>query len=312
MTKPSTRKELKNFPRRQRKNSAQKQAIAPVQPSDSKEGIAPLAEHRDALAVSNALVTMPETASEPALELALDDPTQLNPEPLTEGAIAEKISAPSSVSRSEWHSAASFTVTVQHRLIEGQRAYQTVVQHLDSGETETWSELKTSQLQNWIETRLTPLDADSTPPSTPPAPEWLFETQTLRVKVNQLQITQPSQTASVMVIDQTHQAFLNSIQSGHPFALGVAFEIVGLESVHPTTPFTYVAQVYARHRHTGLTLPLSSVEVTELAGQGPYYQASFPQVMFEEPGLYRLQILVSLRQVKAPSGFFEIPLLQVI
>ncbi|MBD2461321.1 hypothetical protein H6G89_09705 [Oscillatoria sp. FACHB-1407] len=211
----------------------------------------------------------------------------------------------------EWETMTSFNVTVQSRTLANHTEYQTVIQQVDSHKTEIWSGIQTQPLSNWIATQL---DVNSTPTQSLPQAEveMVSVDYPLAVRIHQLEIKQPPTTGSVMIVDRTNQAFLNPIHSRQAFTLTVAFEVVGLEDVNPNASFAYTAQVYARHRYTGCISPLSSIEVTEIVGEAPTHKATFPELMFEDPGFYRLQVLVNVRQATAPSGYFEVPVLQVV
>ncbi|HEY9647252.1 MAG TPA: hypothetical protein V6C88_12820, partial [Chroococcidiopsis sp.] len=239
----------------------------------------------------------------------------------------------------DWQSVASFTLTVQRHVIDQRIDYQTVVHDIALDQTTTWSSVETTQLQDWITSYLTPLDTAQPahvstldePLSNPLSDDLskhLFGPQPLAIQIHQLQILQPphSQTSNQangntssqangyppMVVDRVNQAFLNSLQSHHPFSLTAEFELTGAAEISPTASFSYMAQVFARHRSTGHIIPLSRVVTTERVGQTRRYHASFPEMAIAEAGLYRLQVLVSLQQIKASSGYFEVPMLQVV
>jgi len=238
------------------------------------------------------LPTQESESSQPVIESA-DTETEGTLLPLTE--------------QSEWKPFASFKVEFQSSKREGQAEEQRIIVHdLKANTFQTWSEMDSNQIQQWMLDRVTEEsqqtsevdNAISAPPVT--------------IEITQLQILQPLQTERAMVIEKGDRLFPNAIISQKPFALNVSFSLAGLIAANLTQrEVVYYAQLYARNRVTGVISHLGDTELRKLIKEQLSYKTMLAEITLE-PGLYRLQIFVKLQDLPAIIGSFKVPLLQVV
>jgi hypothetical protein len=213
-----------------------------------------------------------------------------------------------SVEESEGLTLASFIVKFQTRQGEGRTEQQTVVCHRESDTTETWTGIEGEQLQQWMLERVR-----TTMQPEPVAEQPAAAATPLTVEITQLRAFQPPRTGMLMVIAEAGEGFSGFFTSGEPFALEVAFKLTGQTTANITLPqATYCVEVYARHRATGVKTSLGETQPHTLIATQTSYTTMLPDITLQQPGIYRLQVLVTLQGIRAIPGFLEIPLLQVI
>jgi len=215
----------------------------------------------------------------------------------------------------EWSSFASFTVELQRRVIGGQlEEKRTLVRHLETDQLKTWSEIEIQQLPQWmlkqlsiemrqpaVEQRQAGTEAES---SATPMP--------IVVEITQLRAFQPPKTEIPIVIDKTSQMFLGMLSRGKPFVLEINLQLAELTTAQmERQPITYYAQCYVRDRSTGFITHLGDTETGTLVEGQLSYIATLPETSLP-PGMYRLQVLLTIQGVPATPGFLEVPLLPVV
>jgi hypothetical protein len=213
----------------------------------------------------------------------------------------------SSTGSGEWQSFASFRIEFQSRQIKGQVEEQRILVHyLEGNQFQTWSDLESDRLQQWMldrigEGMLQPYEGERPDLALPVA-----------LEITQIQAFQPAQTARPMVVERGNRLFPNAFRSKQPWALEVAFRLTGLTAAHLTEKqVSYYAQFFARDRATDVVIHLGDTEPAPLIEGQLTYTAMLPEIMLE-PGIYRLQAIVKLQGVPATLGSFKVPLLQVV
>ena len=238
------------------------------------------------------LPTQKSESSQPVRESA-DTETEGSLLPLTE--------------QSEWKSFASFKVEFQSRKREGQAEEQRIIVHdLKANTFQTWSEMESSQIQQWILDRVTEEIQQAS------EVDNAFSAPPVTIEITQLQILQPPQTERAIVIGKGNRIFPNAIISQTPFALNVSFSLAGLIAANLTQrEAVFYAQLYARNRVTGIISHLGDTELSNLIKEQLSYKAMLTAII-PEPGLYRLQILIKLQDIPTLIGSFKIPMIQVV
>lgn len=213
----------------------------------------------------------------------------------------------SSIGLDEWQSFASFRIEFQSRQIKGQVEEQRIIVHyLEASQFQTWSNLESDRLQQWM------LDRIGEGMLQPPEGERPDLALPVAMEISQIQAFQPSQTAKPMVVERGNRLFPNAFRSDQPYALEVTFHLTGLTAANLTEkPLAYYAQFFVRDRVTDVVIHLGDTESAPLIEGQLTYTAMLPEIMLE-PGIYRLQAIVKLRGVSATVGSFKVPLLQVV
>jgi hypothetical protein len=238
--------------------------------------------------------------------------TESSPQPTSEsleGETARPIDE--STEEGEWHSCASFRVEFQFREIDGKTEEQTTARYLDTDRAKIWSGLESDRICQWMLEQLSEARASVQPQGT--RKQGTTAVSPPVVKIEQIQILQPPQTDMPIVVDAARGLFPGSLKRGEPFALEIAFSLVGSpEADTAEAPIQCRTQMYARDRATGATISLSD-EACETSSDGELlYATALPATTLQKPGIYHLQILVAPEGQPAVPGYFEIPLLQVI
>jgi CBS domain-containing protein len=219
------------------------------------------------------------------------------------GNIEPATNLPAAIESEEWATLATFVVKVETRSIAGKIEQQTTVRHEELNVSQVWSEPESGQLQQWMQEQLRtvlPLQAVAKPVSAIPHEV---------VRISQVRLLQPRRAGSAMMVNQSGQIFPNPIRSDDPLAIEVLTELAVTNL--PKSPMTYRIQCYARNRVTHVTTSLGETHPGALTERQLFYTDVLPETTLL-PGMYRLQVLVTLQGEIATPGYFEIPLLQVV
>ncbi|GAB4199133.1 MAG: hypothetical protein Fur006_49530 [Coleofasciculaceae cyanobacterium] len=210
------------------------------------------------------------------------------------------------IEEDKWQTFTSFIVKFQSKQVEGRTELQTIIHDLDTDTTKTWSGIERSQLQQWM------LDLITEKMQLVSEPETLAVISPVTVQIIQLQAFQPPQTEVPMVVDRTGQGFPNFIKSSVPFALEITVSLAGLNVADVAKQkLIFCTKAYARHRATGAITNFGNTQFNSLIKNQLSYTIRLPETTLQ-PGMYRLQILVTLQGLPATPGCFEVPLLQVV
>ncbi len=220
----------------------------------------------------------------------------------------------------EWDTIASFKVAYQARQRHGKTEQRLMVHHLEADAVESWSDWDTEQMQPWMRDRA----ETSQPHSQIDSP---IIANPVEAEITQLRVMQPYYMSRPMVADRTSPIFSDTIQTAAPFALEVSVHVTGLTDTEladtgltgakPGNQVTYRVQCLSRHLVTGETGCLADVTVQVPLSNDSSYQVLLPSLLLQQPGTYRLKVLVTLQHAlrqHAPSalGQFKVPMLQVV
>jgi hypothetical protein len=211
------------------------------------------------------------------------------------------------ISDGEWVPSTSFTVEFQTRQKDSEREYRSIVRQAKTEAVEIFTGHEIENLQQWMLERMNPENQLESYSQNSAMPSASVEITQLRLL--QLQFAQTSQP---LAANKIQQLFPAPIKSGEPFVLEIDLHLDGLTTFELTRrQMTYHAECYARYLPTGATINLGEVEANIPWSQQSSYTALLPEISLQEPGAYRLKVMVSLRDIPATPGFFKVPLLQV-
>ena len=219
--------------------------------------------------------------------------------------------ANSPATETEWKSFASFVVVFQVRQPKDQTEEQRIkVHHKESDKHEKWSGIEGEQPWRWM------LDQLGEKVQQVPQSERLTGVQPaaaspVTVEIAQVQAFQRPQAETPIAIGKAGRQFQGFVRSGEPFALEVSFELAGPGAADIVKrQATYSAQFHVRNLTTRAKTPLGDTKAISLVGETPY-TAILPQASLQ-PGLYRLQALVTLQSTPPIVGYLKVPMLQVV
>ncbi len=215
-----------------------------------------------------------------------------------------------------WQRIAIFTVEFRELTAADQsKTYETVAQRMESDTEETWSGktwpgIENKELCAWmlkqVADRVQQKSPESGPAASKPTPALAIP-----VTITQVRIFQPINAASPVAIGEAEQPIQGVITGVQPFALETTFQLGTSDATNVSLQTIYHAQFFARSLATGAKIALGPTEPAILAAGQATYIARLPQTALQ-PGIYRLQALVSI-QTRPPSiGYLEIPLFQVV
>ncbi len=220
--------------------------------------------------------------------------------------------ANSPATETEWKSFASFVVVFQVRQPKDQTEEQRIkVHHKESDKHEKWPGIEGEQPWRWM------LDQLGEKVQQVPQSERLTEVQPaaaspVTVEIAQVRVFQRPQAETPIAIGKAGRQFQGFVRSGEPFALEVSFELAGPGAADIVKrQATYSAQFHVRNLTTRAKIFLGDAETAPLvAGVAPYTAMITQESL--QPGLYRLQALVTLQSTPPIVGYLKVPMLQVV
>jgi hypothetical protein len=246
-------------------------------------------------------------------------PDRESPQAESESELNDRPAATSqivAVEEGSWKSFASFTVQFQTRQVGEQIEQRTTSQHQETDVMETCDSFELEKLQAWMLAQIQPVLKGSLEPTNPPTDNLVDGMPpAIAIEIVRVQIVQPGTSESPMVVNQPSQIFPNSVKSGEPFNLEVAFNV---RQPDPSQLWFGQQQIpcsvqcCARHRSSRMITPLETATANLLVQGEASYTAILAEVILKQPGSYRLQVLVTLESALATPDYFEIPVLQVV
>jgi len=219
--------------------------------------------------------------------VAIAAPVSIDPVPVAE-ALGDR-----------WQTIATFTVEFQTQQGDGQTENRTIVRHVKTDAVSAWSGIESEQIPQWI---LDQLNTDK--PLETNAPVVL--------EITQLRMVSSQRIGAPMVANKTHRLFPSSIKAGEPFTLEASMCFSGLPASFARQQLVYRAQCQAHNLSSGVTTDLGDTIANVPIGDKASYTALFPDLSLQQPGAYRLKVLVTLQNAVAVPACFKVPMLQVI
>lgn len=200
----------------------------------------------------------------------------------------------------DWSSLGSFRVDYQTRQAEGRSEQQTTIHYLDTGATAQWIGFETSCIQPWIQEQIEETFSQAKP-------------ENLVVpKITQLRVIQPPHSEQPLIVDKTYPIFSGAIRSDELFVLEVSLQFPGLVPTDFCQSICYQVRCIAHEVSTGTMANLGEISAQVPFSDRSTYRIWVPELMLSHPGIYRLKILVTLQNKLAASGYFKVPMLQVV
>jgi hypothetical protein len=229
-----------------------------------------------------------------------------------------------------WRSLRRLIVEFQTRQIGDRLEYRTVTTAEGAPGT-SWAGLGQQNLRRWLHEQLAeeirpPVNsgvASAVVTAVIPKPETAApippkQSQlTLTLEIDQLAIRQDARLDAHIIVNpavlkQAKRTGHASLSSHHPFSLEVVFNLLGPGlSDMSTQPITYQAQFHAQNRTTGQWVTLGESRPNALVS----HQRTYTAYLFGNtlaPGMYRLQVLTTLRGAAVALTALELPLLNVV
>lgn len=186
-------------------------------------------------------------------------------------------------------------------------AAQVAIEHINSGECYELDPSIAADLYQWMTDRLEdltlPLDQVRSPadePSSEPLPA--------SDKIANPVIEIVDVSVAPLATDDTWAGFLSTEQA---FALSVSFRAIPTQQSPIPRDTIAVAQFHARNRLTGEVLALGIVQ-DRLQHDGNTQRLQSAPVMLENAGIYQIQALVTLQDVRAAAGYQELQFIQIM
>lgn len=215
----------------------------------------------------------------------------------------------------DWRSFASFMVEFQaRRTAEQAEEQQTVVRYLEVDRVKTWSGIESEQLRQWIFDQLN-VERGLIPARNlqPLQAETVTTAIASSVTLEIIQVKALLAPLVQVIVDRSNRVFPTPLRSNQPFTLEIFFTVDGdTADLITRQGSSYCVEVYAHHGSTGETLSLGEKQIQNLIEGQLSYTTWLPGVTLQQPGTYRLQIIVTIEGMPVLPGIFEVPLLQVI
>lgn len=200
----------------------------------------------------------------------------------------------------DWNSLASFRIDYQTRQAAGRSEQQTTIHYLDTGATAQWAGFDASPIQLWIQEQIEETFCQA-------KPENLVVPE-----ITQLRVIQPSQSERPLIADKTYPMFSGAIRSNELFVLEVSLQFPGWVSTDFSQSTSYQVRCIAHEVVTGTIVNLGEISAQVPFSDRSIYRVWLPELIFPHPGIYRLKISTTLQNKLATSGYFKVPMLQVV
>ena len=220
----------------------------------------------------------------------------------------------------DWQNLASFALEIQSRQNAAHLEQQTVVRHLETGATATYTatyaEIDLASAQQWILEQLKPVQLLSIQAPEPEAPEPQLETA--RLEITQLRLIQASRPNG-LIADSAHPLLSKPLRANEPFTLELVLQLQDPAMATLTDqPICYRTQCFADDLSTKSSVCLGDI-VASLpiqATDDPTVHAAVNAALLPgirlQPGVYRLKVWVTPQDESALPSHFKIPMLQVV
>jgi hypothetical protein len=234
-----------------------------------------------------------------------------------------------------WRSLKRLTIEFQTRQVEGHTEYRTIASSETTAAHLTWLGIGEHNLQPWIRQQL--LEGERSDPFVSPRSEAVPPEQIpsmaapattdpsqpveqlphIRLEIDQLEIRQKSRPGIQIKVGSESQVQMarstSTILLGQePFSLEAKFNLVGQSlSQFINRSVNCKARVFAQNRTTGQWISLGETQPSQLMRDQPSYSV----YLFgnaPEPGMYRLQVVISLEGGASALKSFELPFLSVV
>lgn len=210
-----------------------------------------------------------------------------------------------------WGKFASFTIEFQTRKGEGYSEQKAILHHVETDTMEAFSTIDAEVIQQWMLKRL----GDGLKDNFVQAHGEETAQETVGVEISQLRIIRLSgidKPGTQMIADNAQPLFPDAIQKDEPFMLEVSLKVVGDTASFAERQFVYRAQCVAYNLATRLSTDLGDI-TTHISDDDQVAQvALFPEMILQQPGIYRLKVWVTLQNSSALPGYFKVPMLQVV
>ncbi|PZU96457.1 MAG: hypothetical protein DCF32_21645 [Leptolyngbya sp.] len=193
----------------------------------------------------------------------------------------------------------------QTRQVNGLAEQRLVAHHLETSVTESWADLETDLMPQWLRDRI-----EATRPPLPPEPP--SPVAPVVADITQLRVMQLHHMSLPMVADKASPIFSDAIHTTEPFALEVSMQLAGLTAADQEKPVASRVQCLARHLATGETDSLGDMTAQIAPANGSTHHVLMPSLRLLQPGFYSLKILVTLQHAPTALGHFKVPMLQVV
>lgn len=225
------------------------------------------------------------------------------------------------VRESQWKTFAQFFVDFQTRKnADGSEEYQTKVHRMKDGKEMIWSGLDDERVGAWMLDHLNGVKLSkmakprkktaTTKQSLAKEAKGQADFQSLVLEIVEVRVYQPVEDHSPIGLGQDGEIFSVPIRGNEPFALDVTFEVKGWATEDGNTPIQYNAQIHAHDRTTGSSVFLGSTKPKSLTADQTAFSAYLPKANLT-PGVYRLEVMLTLLTEPGALTFLEIPMFQV-
>lgn len=207
-----------------------------------------------------------------------------------------------------WLTVGSFVIDLQRSPGPGPGpvSYRAIAHHPASNTIRIFSDLQGDRLYEWMRQYFAePEPTPAPPPTETTSPPWVVE-------IRSLKITSSQRPAHSWRIDALHRQISTPLHHQEPFSLEMGFAL-GLNQLSHSRmeSLPCEVQIYAHHRATGKVEVLGNFSLNLRTPQ-PFYTAILNDLILSQPGLYRLNTLISLPGISSLPGYFEVPVLPVV
>jgi SMI1 / KNR4 family (SUKH-1) len=206
-----------------------------------------------------------------------------------------------------WNKFASFTIELQTRKGEGYSEQQAILHNVETDTMEAFPTIDAGAIQQWILKQM----GDSLKDNLIQA----HTEETVGLEISQLRVIQLpciAKPGTQMIADNAHPLFPDAIQKDEPFMLEVSIKVVGDTASFAERQFVCRAQCVAYNLATKLNIDLGDITTHISDDDQVAHVALFPEMILQQPGIYRLKVWVTLQNSSALPSYFKVPMLQVV
>lgn len=220
----------------------------------------------------------------------------------------------------DWARVAAFIVEYQERVPVGHDEYRTHAYQIEADTSHlygiidngaVWPGLEREELCQWMSARVKDSDAVAAQDA-PTEIQHLDRPTVATIEIRQIQFVQPPDAHIPVAQMRGHQPLEGSLKSEEPFAIEIAFDLIGAEAdVQALKHTLFFGQIFAHQRETRQDVHLGNTIPQPLAAAEKPYTTRLPAATLAA-GEYQVSILVKFKVTPPIVGYISLPSLHVL
>jgi hypothetical protein len=218
----------------------------------------------------------------------------------------------------DWKEFATFIVRFERRAADDKEEKRTTIEHHETGEQAKppWPGIETTEVCEWMLQRLgekAEISSDEVEPKIePPTPSGIPALESVDLEITGIQVFQPPSSDQPQELLGLDRAFNGYVKGGEPLSFVVSFQLTGVGASEATKRKLEFGSVFhAVELYTSAVTRLGASTPAQLRPNQSSYQALLSPLTLS-PGVYKLKIVTTVRDVRPFWAYNEIAYFQVM